>query len=477
FSLERADFLEYDLTKMVLKLADPKRKVVGLITDLPVQGGMDPQRGPQPAWLAMQQLEEFFTVKAIAADAAEIPADIDLLLVLSPINLSEKTAFVVDQFALKGKPVLAFVDPNTEIRPFGSPQLAAGNPLLKLLNAWGAKLEPGKVLGDIAYARQVQYGSATQPQVADYVVWMTLDKRAFDARDALFLNVDRIVLASPGALEPAADAGERFKPLVSSSERAMLIDAATLMPPDPEKLLSAYRPGGKSLAFAARLTGEAKTAFPDGAPKPEKAETNATTPAPTAEVVKDGKINVIVVADADILYDTFWAERRQLLGQNFVVPRANNVDLLLNAIENLTGGAALSGLRGRGVEERPFTLVREIRQEAEARYRAQEEALNQKLQETQKRLADIQSKIQGGQVMLSEDDKNAILNFRQEVVATRQALRNVQHALRQDIERLEFWTTFLNTAGLPIVIAIGGLGYLAVRRRKRAASDKTEEKA
>lgn len=472
FSLERADFLEYDLTKMVLKLADPKRKVVGLLTDLPMQGGMDPQRGPQPAWLAMQQLEEFFTVKAVAPDAGEIPADVDLLLIVSPVSLSDKAAFAVDQFALKGKPVLAFADPYTELRPMGSPQLQAGSPLLKLLDAWGAKMEPGKVLADIAYARQVQYGSAVQPQVADYVAWMTLDKGTFDGKDALFSNIDRVVLASPGALEPAGEAGDRFKPLIQSSDRAMLVDASALMPPDPEKLLNDYKPGGKRLAFAARLSGDARTAFPEGAPKSEGA--SADTPASTAEAVKDGKINVIVVADADLLYDSFWAERRQLLGQTFVVPRANNIDLLLNALENLTGGAALSGLRGRGVEERPFTLVREIRQEAEAKYRAQEEALNQKLQETQKRLADIQSKTQDGQVMLSEDDKNAILNFRQEVVQTRQALRNVQHSLRRDIDRLEVWTTFLNTAALPIVIAIGGLGYLAVRRRRRAAGDRRE---
>src|SRR5690606_25817051 len=128
----------------------------------------------------------------------------------------------------------------------------------------------------------------------------------------------------------------------------------------------------KSLALAARLSGEARSAFPAGAPKAEEAEASADTPAPAAEAVKDGKINALVVADADLLYDSFWAERRQILGQSFVVPRAHNVDLLLNAIENLTGGAALSGLRGRGVEERPFTLVREIRQEAEAKYRAQE---------------------------------------------------------------------------------------------------------
>jgi ABC-type uncharacterized transport system involved in gliding motility auxiliary subunit len=241
----------------------------------------------------------------------------------------------------------------------------------------------------------------------------------------------------------------------------MLIEEGALVAPDPEKLLAGYRPGGQPLVLAARLMGEAKTAFPDGPPKAEGEQAK-----PAGEQVKAGKVNAIVVADTDLLYDTFWAEAREIAGQRFVVPRANNVDLLLNALENLSGGAALSGLRGRGVEERPFTLVRKIRQEAEARFRKQEEALNQKLEQAQSRLSEIQSKSQDGKIMLSEEDKQAILGFRQEIVAIRQDLRGVQRALRQDIERLEFWVKFLNTAGLPLLIGFGGLGFLALKRSR-----------
>ncbi len=461
-ALERADFLEFDLTKLVQKLSDPARKVVGLVTDLPMQGGMDPQRGPQPAWLVMQQLEEFYTVRPVSPDVAEIPADVDVLMIASSGGLSPKTAMAIDQFALKGKPVLAFVDPFSEVQSMGGGSgFKVDDPLAKLIESWGAKIDPGKVLGDIAYARQVQYGSAVQPKVADYVVWTTFDRGAFDTQDAVFSNVERIVLATPGALEPAPGAGDRFRPLIQSSERAMLIEEGTLTPPDPEKLLTAYVPDGKRHVLAARLIGEAKTAFPDGLPK------EAGAPAtPPAETVKAGRVNVIAVADSDLLFDSFWAEERSIAGQRFVVPRSNNVDLMLNALDVLSGGEALSGLRGRGVEDRPFTLVREIRQDAEARYRKQEEALNQKLQETQNRLSQIQSKAQDGNIILTDEDKEAILNFRQDVVETRQELRDVQRALRQDIERLEFWVKFLNTAGLPLLIGVAGIGFLVMRRAR-----------
>jgi ABC-type uncharacterized transport system involved in gliding motility auxiliary subunit len=176
---------------------------------------------------------------------------------------------------------------------------------------------------------------------------------------------------------------------------------------------------------------------------------------------------VVAVADADLLYDSFWADTRQALGQNLVVPRANNADFLLNALENLSGGQALAGLRGRGVEARPFTRIDDMQREAEGRYRAQEQALNDKLVETQKKITEIQSRAQDGLVVLSDEDKQAILGFRQDVVAIRQQLRAVQAALRADIERLETQVKFVNIAGIPLLIIAGLLVYALVRRLRR----------
>ena len=42
FTTDREPFLEYDLTKLIYTLANPKKRVVGLITGLPLDGGMNP---------------------------------------------------------------------------------------------------------------------------------------------------------------------------------------------------------------------------------------------------------------------------------------------------------------------------------------------------------------------------------------------------------------------------------------------------
>ncbi|MGI9463926.1 MAG: GldG family protein, partial [Aestuariivirgaceae bacterium] len=222
-------------------------------------------------------------------------------------------------------------------------------------------------------------------------------------------------------------------------------------------------------------SGNARTAFADGPPAVEKAAGDQTndTEAASDEAAKKpdhltaGEINVVLVGDADMLFDSFWAEARELLGQRFIVPRANNVDFLLNILENVSGGTALADLRGRGVEQRPFTLVRDIRQKAEAQYRQREQTLNTKLQETQKKLEEIQTRAQGGKVILSEEDKQAILGFRSEVVSIRKDLREVQKALRRDIEKLGFWVKAINIAGVPALIGLAGIGVAMTRRRRR----------
>ena len=100
-------------------------------------------------------------------------------------------------------------------------------------------------------------------------------------------------------------------------------------------------------------------------------------------------------------------------------------------------------------------------------YRQREQVLNTKLEETQKKLDEIQSRAQDGKVILSDEDKQAILEFRSEFVSIRKDLREVQKALRRDIERLGLWVKAINIAGVPALIGLAGIGIALSRRRRR----------
>lgn len=506
FTTEREAFVEYDITKLVYTLSNPKKRVVGLISGLPVDGGSNPMAAmmgrpaQQPAQQVMEQIREFFDVKALGQDIKEVPADIDILMIVQPDKLTPDAAYAIDQWTLAGGKVLAFVDPVADLGRQGGPMMMMGPSgpsadFLKVLKGWGVGFDAAQVAGDIAHARRVQFGGGGRPVVTEYVGWMTYDRNAFDVKDVLSSGIERVNLATPGALTKVEGATTQVTPLLVTSQRAMLMPAeAFAMQPDPVALLRTYKPEGKRLMLAARVTGETKSAFPDGAPKPAEEKKDEKKPdgpdaakdAPKPDAAKEpakeapkaaekpakphvgtGRVNAIVIADTDLLSDQFWVEAREFLGQQVAIPTASNAALVVNALDNLGGSEALITLRARGADDRPFTLVADLRRDAERAYREKEQALTQKLKEVQEQLSKLEAGGDAGAALLSESDRHAIERFRADMLNVRRDLREVKRALREDIDRLSNWLQFINIALVPLLIGAGGIAYAVMQRRRR----------
>ncbi len=480
FNAERERFVEYDLTSLVYRLANPKKKVLAVLSSLPVLGAGRAGR-PLPPWMFTEQIGNFFDVRPMTMFDKQVPEDADLLLIIHPKGFDDALQYAIDQFVLGGGKVIVFVDPNAEVQALSGMRLPdAVSDFNRLLEAWGARLVKDKVVGDRDAAQRVNAPGGNRPIVADYVVWLNLMQRHFDQDDVVSGDIRQMIMATAGILEAVPVAGSAFTPLVQTGPRAMPIDTVQVIGPrpDPLGLLRAYKDGDKRLALAARLTGSVKSAFPDGAPKSkdedkdkkesqEDAAEKVEKPAHLA--ASKGPINVIVVADVDMLYDEFWVSQRDFFGQKVLVPISNNVDFLINALDNLSGSEALVGLRGRGRSSRPFTWVDEIRREAEVRFRSREETLLRSLKEIQDKLNRLKGGEKGqGEAILPPEAKRSIDKFRQEMVVIRRGLRDVQQALRADIEALDSWLKFLNIAAIPLLLAIGAIMVAALRRRRAA---------
>ena len=494
-STDRERFLEYDVTKLIVTLANQTKSGIGLISGIPIEGnpGMPMMGRPgTPPILMLEQIREFFDLKTIPKTAKEIPADIGVLMVVQPEGLSADTAYAIDQFALGGGKVLAFVDPVAEMqRQGGNPMMmmAQGPPDLsefeKLLKAWGVAFDTKNVAADISRARRVQFGSGSRGSVTDYVLWLGLDRRNLDERDPLAGGIERLNFASAGFLEKAPDATTQFAPIIRTTADAMQVPAESVsMMPDAVGLLRAYKKGGTPLVIAARISGDAKTVFPDGPPPPapdadkdkDKGKAPAAkapekapdTPAPPAKRVAAGKINVVVVADSDFLNDQFWVDVREFMGQQVAIPNAHNGAFVLGALENLSGSDALISLRGRGISDRPFELVAELRRESEERFRNKEQVLTARLREVQGKLAGLEKQADGDNLVLTDKDRQVIEKFRGDMLSVRRELREVKRELRKDIDRLDGVLKFANIAAVPLLIGFAGIGWAAYRRRRTA---------
>jgi ABC-type uncharacterized transport system involved in gliding motility auxiliary subunit len=152
---------------------------------------------------------------------------------------------------------------------------------------------------------------------------------------------------------------------------------------------------------------------------------------------------------------------------------ANNGDFFINAVDTLAGSSALIGIRGRATSARPFTTVQQIQRQAEERFRATEQQLQEELAETERRLNELQTgQDQGGELILSPEQRQELERFRDRQLEIRRELRQVRRQLDADIESLGAWLKFLNVWLLPVLLtlAVAGVVWWRRRRARRAAA-------
>ena len=484
FQQNREEFLEYDITKLVYNLSNTKKHVIGLITKLPMEGNpmarmQNPNADVQP-WFILDEIRKLFEVRTLAATTDKIDPDVDVLMIVHPQGLAPQTLFAIDQFVLGGGKVLAFVDPHCEAQevrndpqnPMAAMMANRSSDLGPLLGAWGLDMSKDDVAADRESALRVNY--ANQP--TDFIVWLGLrkDKVNFSKDDFVTSQLDTVNIISAGVLKKKDGATTAVAPLLETSKNAMREPKSSLMMgPDPVRLLESFVSGDQKLMLAARVSGPAHTAYPDGKPKaPEPPPSDgAPPPAPdkgdSIEASK-GPINVIVVADADMLEDRFWTRTQNFFGQHMAIPTANNADFVVNALDNLSGSNDLISLRSRGKFQRPFEKVAEIRRAAETSFHQKEKSLEDKLKDTEQKISELQNNKEGkSSMILSPEQQKEIERFRDERIATRKELRRVKHDMQKDIEDLGTKLKFANVFLIPILVVIAAISLWAVRSNRK----------
>ena len=478
FSPLRERFLEYDLTRMIHSLANPERPVVGVLGTLPVFGlpsrYQTPDTVPVP-WAVVEQMQQIFEVRELDPRSA-LDEDLDVLMLVHPQGYAPSLLYRIDQFVLEGGKALVFVDPHAESQPSmmmgGVAEPERRSDAGPLLAAWGVELEADTVVGDLSIAPTVQMEKAGRPVHFDYPVWMNVPPHLMDPSDIVTGELGNVTFGSAGVLRAVEGATTSFLPLIRTSEHAKRYPQSVLGAlADPEALLDGYAPEGEGFTLAARISGPARSAFPEGPPPPpEDAPDEAPDPS-RHRSESDADINLIVFADSDLLADRFWVQVQSLLGTRFMVPTAANNTLVINALDNLTGSRDLIDVRSRGTFLRPFERINALRREAELRFREKEQELVLRLEETEERLVALEETRQGEDALiLSDAQQSELTRFREERLAIRRDLRDVRRELRRSIESLEGWIKFVNIGLMPILIGVLGLvaGVWQVRRRRPA---------
>lgn len=454
-------FLEYDLAKMVSSLGNPQKKVLGLLSSLPMAGGYDPAAGMTEAWVVHQQLEQLFEIREIDASAGELPDDVDVLLLVHPRSLGEGMLYQVEQFVLGGGNLVAFLDPFAESDrpdpndPMAQMQIGSASGLGSLLDGWGVSYDISRIVGD------VQYGIGTG--MARHIGILSVPAEGMNSDDIVSADLEIVNFSSTGWFQPAEGAETTFETLVQSSENAAPMDASRLrFLSNPNELLNGFNPTGQRYALAARVTGPAAAsiAAPEGDGQGHIAQAG------------EQGINVLLFADTDLLTDRLWVQVQPLFGPTAF---ADNGSLAVNAVDNMLGNRDLISIRTRATSARPFDRVEEIRVAAERSFRVTEERLQRELEETEARLSELQAAKGEGELMVISDEQQAeIQRFMERRLEIRRELRQVQHDLRRDIDRLDTRIKLINIVLVPAIVMVVALIY-ATRRRRRQDQPRSAE--
>lgn len=477
FQPQREQFLEYDVSKLLSTLSNPKKTVVGIITQLSIFGGFDMQTTQMTkAWALIAQMRQLFEVKQFDVTADLIDADVDILMVVHPKTLTEPTQYAIDQFVMRGGKAIFFVDPHSEVdipvKQQNSPLEVEGgrtSNLKKLFDAWGIDYDPTKVVLDRKYALTV--GGAHQGQSRHYGL-LAVTKEDIDADDVISSELEVISAGVSGFIKAKEGADIKVIPIVTSSDDSALIDASKFrFLPDLNQLSNGFEPTGEKYILSARVEGKLNTAFKNG--RPAMSDAKKVDDSKYGEHLESTKedANLIIFADTDMLSDRMWVQVQDFFGQQIFNSWANNGDLIINAIDNLTGTSDLISIRGRETSTRPFERVNDLRLAADQKFRSTEEKLQAQLAETEAKLVELQkARDDGDELMLSPEQEAEIEKFQQDKFKVRKELRQVRHNLDLDIEKLGSKLKFINIGLVPIIISILALliSFIRSRKRKRA---------
>ena len=484
FQPDRQSTLEYDVAKLVSRLANPEPVVVGLVSGVSMSGNFNPQlQRMEPAWIVYEQARQLFTVRDLGTDFESVPDDIGVLWIVQPKGLSDTTQYAIDQFVMRGGRALIFVDPLAVVDAASAPGMPQGMPptgqasdLPALFDGWGIAFDAASVVADAGLALQLSGPRGGRP--TRHYGYLGISRPEMSDDDIVTMELGSANVAMAGSLRAGDDATFEFTPLLSSSTQSATMPSSrfTFMM-DPTELQRGFAPDGEVRTIAARIGGSMKSAFPDGPPEEPLPTTESDDEGDGEGAATDvdgehlaessGPVNLIVVADVDMLGDSLWVSVQNFFGQQVASAFAGNGAFVINAIESLAGSADLISVRSRSGWSRPFTRVEELRAAAEARFLETEQRLQQELADTERRLGELQAaRDDTGSLLLTDEQQAEIDRFVEQRASIRKELRAVQRGLDEDIDRLGTVLKVINIGLVPFLLTVGML-FALWRRRER----------
>jgi ABC-2 type transport system permease protein len=349
--------VEYELTRSIRVVSKSGRKKVGILTtDAKLTGGMDMRSFSQtPEWSIVTELKKQYDVSSVSPDTP-ISSDLNVLLVAQPSSLTQKQIDNLTDYIKKGGGTLLLLDPFPADNPSMSPELpkmppggpfGGGQPpepkgdLHPLLDLIGLDWPTSEIVWNMYNPLQKLGDLPSTPEIV-FIGKGSGAADAFNEDQRASAGLRELVTLFPGLLRPKAGSGTDFIPLLRTSSTAggtvpwSEMVQQSFMGISGINARRRHIPTGVSYTVAARLIGQAPAeSKADKSKDADKKKDEKPAPA--------GKINVIAIADLDMIGEQFFEMRRRKVEDL----EFDNVPFVLNCVDVLAGDESFVGLRAK----------------------------------------------------------------------------------------------------------------------------------
>jgi ABC-2 type transport system permease protein len=376
--------VEYEIVRSIATVGQQERKRLGVLTtDAQLYGGLDFQtmqrRSDQPI---IQELQKQYEVVRVNP-ADPITERYDVLLAVQPSTLPQEQLDNLAAVLRRGQPVAIFEDPfpflDSAVAPTSEPRRPPGgnNPFMNRQMP-----EPKGNIGGLWSMLQVEFRDAEvvwdsynpypmMPEFPREFVFVGAGSGApepFSGASPTTSGLQQMLLVFPGAVRRAGSATLQFTPLLRTGTQTGIVPfdqilTRSFLGPPALNRTRRQLPTGDAYTLAAWIHGPLPA---EESPDAEQGDGQA--PAAGSE------LNVVLVADIDVLYPVFFALRAR--GTEAEGPRfdLDNVTFVLNVLDFLSGDERFIDIRKRRPAHRTLARVEARTEVARARANRESEA-------------------------------------------------------------------------------------------------------
>lgn len=462
FSPVRAGYLESDISRAINKLNNPLRTKIGIITgDLPVSAHRYGE-GVQNEWGFFRLLSHEYNLVKLSPLTAEIPYDIEAVIVIPSQKTSFLLAYALDQYLLRGGRVLLLVDPYSEEKRLS---LGASNNIDKLLKNWGASVNFSNVIGNINIGEkriaQNRDGeiSYTNP------LWLNLTPKNINTSIPFNKNISTINLRSAGNI--LLNKQERIKatPVFYTTQNSGTIETADLGLIDENELMQKFQKDNKTYNLSILLEGKADSAFTQNPLQNTGLEQDMLPFLPTS--IKDGKL--LLIADTDFLTDTAWInEDISGSGNTYdIVSYAQNGEFVLRALDYLTDAVNLSSIGSKQLNTDNLSVSQKIYQKKLQPYKAEYEQNKKHLVEKEELNKVWNEIVQNNETAVNMSMLKKIEQNKQEINNLKENLKKTEYHVRKETLQTIDIITWINVFIIPITLLLFLWIYNFLRAKRK----------